>query len=697
MGGETSLILLARRVGITSGWEAGWYAEGVTVCPARRQVAEWSASRRLPGSRLRITGFGDDKVVREHRLAFVPRAVRFSPGGERLLVVARGTGTWRDLTLLTDGEDDGVRLGDREVSGIDDGWRSQAEILAGAWLDEHTAQVAGRAGDRCWIARISDTGELVSAWIQPVGTSGRAHDWAGCARSGRVVFGVRYDGSNPDGFTLVDPGPGITDRSPAVRYWRIPQPPARHLSADGKRFAWSGNNRAPHVLHIESDHEVRCPDFSYEGPVKGGDEILAAGEVIAGSDGTGIWACVNTDRGYRYCGNQLAIPGRIHDLAEDGGRFFLTVIEAGRSSVYELFDPVVQLLVGGDAEDRAWAAQQLKEHPNPGAVGTLGPVAASEDEPIAVTAIQALSAIGTMKAVTELVQIAGEPDDPWRQESATKVLAGAEQTVLAAVLPDLLTAGKTADRRGAALIARCRPDVDVVAQLCALLDDPDPGLRSSAAAALGVHADIKGVLSLLIHVYDPVAEARQAVRQALTSTLTRVGLLAEELIAEGDIWEDLADLVTEIIEAGRLDIAAVNSGRGTGAVAGVAEAIDQAGSAPAEVVNSLEKLARVDVAGLRVALAVAAVLAARWLRRLPGADLAGSPDMASVAVQANRFAETAGGPGLRWRLQGDARRLGAPECDIARRPGRSGRAARGRRALWRGDAHHRHDVAQAPG
>lgn len=651
MGGETSLALPARRAGITPGWEADWCVEGVTVCPARRQVAEWSASRRLSGSRLRITNFGDDTVVGEHQLAFVPRALRFSPDGQRLLVIGSGAGSWRDLTLLK-GQGAGIRLGEREVSGVDDRWREQAEVLAGAWLDEHTAQLAGRAGDRCWIARVRDTGEITSVWIQPVGVSGRAQDWADCARSGRVVFGVRYDGDRQAGFCLVNPGPGSPDRLPKRRNWLIPQPASMHLSGDGKRFAWSGSSHTPHVWHIESGREVRCPDYSYAGPVRVAHEVLVAGEVIVGSDRSAFWICVNTDRGYRYCGHPLAITGRVCDLAEDGGRLFLAVTEAGRSSVYEVFDPVIQLLVGGDAEDRAWATRQLEEPPNPGAMGTLGPVAASEDEPIAVMAIQALGVIGTTAAIAELIRIAGDPGDAWRQDVATKVLADADQAVLTAALPDLLTAGKIADRRGAALIACHRPDVDVAAQLAALLDDPDTGLRSSAAAALGAHAAIKSVLSLLVHVYDQAADAREAVRQALTATLTRAGLLAEDLVAEGDAWEDLADLVTEITEVGRLDITAANPGRGLGIVTAVAEAIDQAGHAPVEVVNSLETLARADLAGQRVALAVAAVLAARWLRPPSGADSARSPDMAAVAVQATRFAETAGGPGLRWRLQG---------------------------------------------
>jgi len=655
VSGEPPLVPLARLAGTTPHCGGGWDIHSAVLCASRPRVAEWFLTRNSPAVRLRITDIDDGSVRADHGLRFVPREARFSPSGSKLLIVGRGAGSWRDLTMLAD-SGKAVRLGDRGdtvLPGACDGeWRSRAEVLAGAWLDEDTALLAGRTGDQCWTARLHDMRRVTMVWARAPGADS-AQDWAACADTGRAVFSVRS--GDTDKVDVVDYSPVSGLRVGLSWHWLVPRPASMRLSADGERFAWSTGRNVPRAIHIGAQYnELRCPPYGYAGPVRAAEHVVVDGDLIVASDGNAFWACYETARGYRYCAPPVVVDGRVCDLVNRDGRFYLAVAGAGRPvpcSVYELTDPVVQLLACGAAEDRTWAGIRLAEHhPGPSSVEPLGQIARHADEEAGRVAIRAIAAVNTTESAAELARVVAGLADDWRQQAVADAAALADKDVLASSLAELLCWAEVDVRLGAARIASdARISADVAPQLFALLNDQDARVRHAAARAAGVQVGLPGVVHLLTRIHDQDADAREAVREALTGILTGSGLMTAGTVGGGDVWEELPGLVTGIVKTGRMDAGSASPDRGRRIVAAVTRALNRAGCAPLDTLNALEALARTGADGRKIALAIAAALAAEPLRD-PQADARRLSGGAAIAVQAVRFAETAGGPGLRWRL-----------------------------------------------
>jgi CHAT domain-containing protein len=550
MGGDGVLVGLAVHFGSTPAWQSReWKAAGAALCPGHSRIAEWMTHRRSQGSLLRVSAYrGDrnDKMLAEYRLGFIPRDVKFSPEGERLLVIGRSEsmpGVPPVVRVLAaPGEYDELdRQGFRALA-TGEMLDSDFVIFAGAWLDDQTVLLAGRSGYRHWTARLKVADGLAVTRVDPVDSHSFPDDhggtgWAACAVTGRAVFVCQ------DGIDVVDPS------SPTVVWrrslWHGSPPSAMWLAPDGERFVYATGIGSPKVVHVKTDTPVRGLRFpKWDTHPRGRTQrVVLAGEMIIVSDDSAIWAFCETDHGYRCCAPPDALEGQIRDLREHDGRFFLanTPFHGDATIIYEIVEPAVQVLAGGTVEDREWAAPRLAERCSPASAKALTSIAGSSDEATALLAIRTLGRLRTLPSVLGLALIVGEAAHAARRQAIADAADGVSPDDVVSALWASVAFDSTAGIQGAVWLSH-RSVPGAVPRVIPFLAFDDPEIRK--AARPGFLLDDSSGGGLAVAITDALERGQCAARDVLNAM--------EELKQDGGDGTQLALAITGRLAARRL-------------------------------------------------------------------------------------------------------------------------------------------------
>ena len=342
-------------------------------------------------------------------------------------------------------------------------------------------------------------------------------------------------------------------------------------------------------------------------------------------------------------------PGTRLRVDRDAGQTFVTVSVGEAVSVFLLTDyDVLETYVNEDAR-RLAAARRLGELRRGDAVPYLERLLVAREEAERETAVTALGEIGTDEAVDALLPAAGRAGDA--ADRARQVLLLVAPGQLAGAVRRAVDGQRRSAIRGAAVILSDRTDVPATPELCVIASDPDPGVRSAAAAALAARADPVSLPTLLTALADPdEATARAAWRGAVKIT----GIDSDgdepdgaELIgAEPATLAATGPFTAAVLRTGRLDKARAERPDGARVLGLLARALADQRQAREAALNALQGLGRSE--RHRTTALVTGLLVAELV------EASGTPDDGTAGAflrQAADAAAAADVPEVEWRAR----------------------------------------------